>query len=441
MNFATVFRACSALRASPLALGLVLFYFSFSFSRDYEFTRGDIAYAPEIVSFVLDPTYALAYATACSLATWESGRIKRDGVWASAPVRSRYGIAAHALLPVLLLAWAMFVLPVVLGLIGEGVAFTRDCVPLLAMALFVAAAHCVIGFAIGLVVPRLIAAPLLAAGVFYSVASSASSGEWMWPRHVSGAFSSILSFGERTTWTALAPHFLFTGSIALGIAVLGVPLRNRRVRPVIPVIACAVALTGTLTAHNIAEDWGHTAPLSVGHADMKCAGAAPRVCVPAAGGADPDHARADAEAVFSELAAAGVRMTPPHTISDSVINGARSRPSTSDTWWIPLTTSQREATTRYQMLTQAVRFPCTRTTDEVASRSAMLWAAQHTGEEKRYLKGQREELAQFDNGDEVFALIKERVATVRRSSTAAQASWYQSELRRACGDARRAGDT
>ncbi|MFH9068670.1 hypothetical protein [Streptomyces alboflavus] len=441
MRFAALVRTSSALWAAPPALGLVLFYFHVSFSRDYEFTRGDIPYALETVSFVLDPLYALAYATASSLAAWESGRMNRAGVWASAPARSRHAIAAHTLLPVLVLAWAMLLFPVGLGLLSEGTALTPDCAPLLIMALFVAAAHGVIGFAVGLVVPRLVAPPLLAAGVFYGVASSASSGERMWPRHVSGAFSTVLSFGERTTWTALAPQFLFTGSIALGLALLGVTARNRGVRTAVPVLSCVVALTGTLAAYDIAEGWGHTAPLSVGHARMTCAGSAPRVCVPVAGGAEPAEVRAEAEAVVRELAAAGVRVTLPRTMSDSVVNGAHPRPSTGDIWWLPLTAGQRDATTRYQVLTRAVRFPCASTSDEVASRSAMLWAAGNTGEAKRYLTAQREELAQYDNGDEVFALIKERVATVRRASTAAQASWYRSELKRACGDAGRAGDT
>ncbi|MFD9886990.1 hypothetical protein ACFWZT_36640 [Streptomyces alboflavus] len=441
MRITALVRTCSALWAAPPALGLVLFYFYVSFSRDYEFTRGDIAYALEIVSFVLDPLYALAYATASCLAAWESGRTKRAGVWASAPARNRYAVAAQALLPVLVLAWSMLVLPVGLGLLGEGTAFTPDCVPLLSMALFVTAAHGVIGFAVGLVVPRLIAAPLLAMTVFYGVASSASSGEHMWPRHVSGAFSSVLAFGERTTWTALAPHFLFAGGIALGVALLGVTARNRAIRAAVPVIACGVALTGTLTAYGIAKDWGHTAPLSIGHARMTCVGSAPRVCVPAAGGAEPAKARADAEAVLTGLASAGVRVARPTTISDSVVNGVHPRPSTRSTWWLPLTTSQREATTRYQVLSQAVRFPCASTTDEVASRSATLWAAGNIGEQRRYLKGQREELAQFDNGAEVIALIQERVAKVRRSSAAAQASWYEGELARACGDTRRSGGT
>ncbi|WP_263972742.1 hypothetical protein [Streptomyces aureocirculatus] len=43
--------------------------------------------------------------------------------------------------------------------------------PLLSMSLFVTMAHCVIGFIAGQVVPRLIAAPLLTAGVFYAVSS------------------------------------------------------------------------------------------------------------------------------------------------------------------------------------------------------------------------------------------------------------------------------
>ncbi|NGO70879.1 hypothetical protein [Streptomyces boncukensis] len=442
MNLATRLRSHSALWASPLALGLVLYYFFRFFQDDYEVIKGEITYAPEIVSLALDPTYALAYAAASCLAAWESGRLKRDGVWAGAPARSRYRIAAHALFPVLVLAWAMLVLPVLLALAREGVAPTWACVPLPAMTLLVATAHCAIGFGVGAVVPRLLAAPLLAAGVFYGVASSASSGERLWPRHVLGQYSRVLTFGEHTTWTSLAPHVLFAGGLAAGVALLWVPARNRHLRSAVPALACAVALAGTLTAYSIAKDWGASAPVSVGHADLDCSGSTPRVCVPAAGHADPSEARTDAEAVLSELAAAGVRVKPPRTVSDNIVNGVHPRSSTKGTWWLPVTSSQRKGTTRYEVVKQAVHFPCKRTTDIVASRSAMLWASGTVGEGKRYLKWQRGEMLQFANGDKVLGLVEKRVAEVRRTSRAAQASWFRGELRRACGDgARPAGDS
>ncbi|WP_030569822.1 hypothetical protein [Streptomyces aureocirculatus] len=225
------------------------------------------------------------------------------------------------------------------------------------------------------------------------------------------------------------------------MALLGLAAQHHRFRIVVATMSCAVALAGTLTSYAIVKDWDHTAPLSIGHADMDCVGSAPRVCVPEAGGADAAQARADAVAVLRALAAAGARVTPPRTISDSVINGAYFRPSSSEIWWLPLTTSQRDATSRLQVLTQAVRFPCTVTTDEVAGRSAMLWAAKNTGQEKRFLKGQREELAQFEEGDDVIAVIKKRVAQVRHAPKAVQASWYQGELERACADVREESDT
>ncbi|MBQ1159668.1 tetratricopeptide repeat protein [Streptomyces sp. A73] len=130
MNLAKQLRLSSALWASPVALGITLFYFHVTFTNDYPHTKGEIDYAPEVVSFALSPASALAYAAASALAAWESGRLKESGVWAIAPSRSPYRVAGQVLLPVLLLAWLMLLIPVVGGLVREGIAPTLSSLPL-----------------------------------------------------------------------------------------------------------------------------------------------------------------------------------------------------------------------------------------------------------------------------------------------------------------------
>lgn len=432
MKLAKQLRLSSALWASPVALGVTLYYFYVIFDSDFAYSRGAIEYAPEVVSFALNPAAALAYAAAASLAAWESGRLRDSGVWAIAPYRSRYRIAAQALLPVMLLTWLMLLIPAIGGLLRENVTPTLPSFPLLATCMAVSAAHCVIGFAVGRVVPKLIAAPILAMGIFYIVAASASSGEAFWPRHLLGQYHGVLAFGTTLPFKALAPHILFAGGLAAGAAILWVRPRNHRNRLVVPAAALAVAVAGTTTAYAQVSSWGPATPLSVGHAELTCAGKAPRLCVPRAGRADPAEARADVTAVTEQLKQAGVKVDLPEAIQDNVINGNRSRASTKTTWWLPLTTSQRNNTTRYEALRLAVHFPCTHAKDEVFSRSAMLWAAEVTGQSEMYMKRQRAEADQFTNGDELLRAVQKRVTKVRARPHRKQAVWYRQELKRAC---------
>lgn len=439
MNLAKLLRISSALWASPVALGITLFYFYITFTNDYPHTRGEIAYAPEVVSFALNPASALAYAAAAALAAWESGRLNDSGVWATAPSRSPYRVAGQVLVPVLLLAWLMLFIPVIGGLVREGIAPTASCLPLLTMSMLVAAAHCVIGFAVGRVLPKLIAAPALAMAVFYTVAASASSGETFWPRHLLGEYHGVLAFGTTLPFEVLAPHVLFAGGIAAGAAILWVTPRTSRTRLIVPAAALAVALAGPATAYAQVHSWGAAAPLSVGQADLTCAGSKPKVCVPRAGGTDPTRARADVTAVVGKLRKAGVTVALPRSVHDNIVNGNHSRTSTEGTWWLPLTTSQRDHTTRFQALRQAVSFPCRQPHDEVNSRSAALWAAKVAGVSQSYLKWQRSEVQQFTNGDELLRVVQERVKKVRAEPSDRQAAWYGQELKRACSSSQDTG--
>ncbi|NSC21373.1 hypothetical protein FM076_09200 [Streptomyces albus subsp. chlorinus] len=432
MNLPKQLRISSALWASPVALGLTLFYFYVTFTDDYPNSRGEIDYAPEVVSFALNPASALAYAAAAALAAWESGRLTAGGVWAAAPARSPYHVAAQALFPVLLLSWLMLLIPVVGGLISEGVSPTLACLPLLGMSMFVTIAHCVIGFALGRAVPRLIAAPALAMAVFYAVAASASSGETFWPRHVLGEYHGVLAFGTTLPLKALAPHMIFAGGIAAGAAVLLTRPRSYRTRLALPAVAAVMAVAGPTAAYAQVSSWGASTPVSVGHAQMTCQGDKPEVCVPAAGSADPGRARADVVAVVADLARAGAVVRMPTTVQDSIINGNQSRSSTTRTWLLPLTSSQRHGTTRYETLSQAVRYPCPEPKEEVASRSVKLWAAQIAGVSRHYMKQQRAEINQIANGDELLRVVQKRVERVRAMPAERQAAWYRHELKRAC---------
>ncbi|MDT0345086.1 hypothetical protein [Streptomyces litchfieldiae] len=219
MKIPTRLRVGSALWAFPLVAGMAGFCFFESFVPDFRVHEDQPDYAPTVTSAVLASLSPMVYAATSSLAAWESGRLRRDGVWGLAPARRRFRVAMDAVLPVVLLAWLVIAAVVAMALVREGVAPSLPSLSLPALAISVALAHAVIGFVVGLVVPRLIAAPLLAVGVFYAIAASWSY-EPFWLRHISGRFPTDLMYGELPTLEAILPHLLFTGSIAAGLVLL-----------------------------------------------------------------------------------------------------------------------------------------------------------------------------------------------------------------------------
>lgn len=110
-------------------------------------------------------------------------------------------------------------------------------------------AHVVIGFAAGLHVRRLLAAPLVAVVTWVLVAFSVTSTTF-WYRHVSGERTDSLAFGEIVPFRSLVPHLLFTGSIAMAALLLWMPIRHVIIRAS---LATALALAGMSTAQGMVE--------------------------------------------------------------------------------------------------------------------------------------------------------------------------------------------
>ncbi|MEU0525994.1 hypothetical protein [Streptomyces niveus] len=430
MRGTTGLRLNSAIWTAPAALGLVLLYFFTGFLSDFRFIEDGLYDASTVTSYALSSVYAVTYAVASSLAAWESGRLVRDGVWRLAPARSQVHVAFNALLPVLLLAWSMLLLPVVLALARQDTMPTGGCLilPLLGMA--VATAHVIIGFLVGRVVPRLVATPVLAVLVFYGVAASWSR-EPFWLRHVSGQWPAELAFAELPTVEALLPHVLFIGSIALGAMLMWAHGQSALRRTAVLLAGVAVAVGGTWTSYAVARDWGPAPPLSTGHASVVCTGRAPEICLPEAAGIKGTSLRSDVVAVLNRLAQAGVAIRQPTKVSDDVLNGQSDRPSTRAVWWLPLTESHATGTTRFTVLRQAVALPCS-SPDPVAGRSAVLWAATVVGEGDAYVKWQSQELQQFSTGEQILDTAIERVTDAQALPPAEQAAWYAAEAGRAC---------
>ncbi|MEE1766039.1 MULTISPECIES: DUF7224 domain-containing protein [unclassified Streptomyces] len=426
MKFRTSWRSGCARWAFPFAAALSLFYYFIGNAKPPATALG---YAPTITSAPILTLYAFAYAFSMSLAAWESGRLRNAGIWSLAPARSRYRVAANTLLPVLITSWTILVLPTVLALAETTTLPTLDSLRLLSMALLLCIGHAVCGFAVGLRVSPVIAAPVLAVATWVAVAFT-----WTidppWIRHVSGQYATDMMFGEVPRLVSLLPPILLTGGIAAGAALLWSPLRSRIVRGL---LACSIAVAGPVAAYSIARDWSYNPPLLTGQAAARCLGEAPRICMPEVTAHRLPQVREDIESTLRALKSAGVT-TAPELITDRFMDGRFSVRSTTSTWHLSLTRGASNGTVRYQVVGAAVRFPCSRP-HLATARPALLWAAEVAGQGDAFRERMLQERdGTVDNSPEALARVEKVVSEVQRQSAEQQAKWYRSTIAEACGE-------
>ena len=423
MRLRTRLRAHSALWAAPLAMALTLLvYYTVSADPVAESSYG---YAPTLVAGPLSPLYPFAYALASALGAWEGNRLARVPVWRLAPTRSRYRVALDALWPAVLLVWLMLALPVVIALVQEGVAPTVESLRPLALAWLVAAAHTVIGFAVGLRVPDVVAAPVLAVVVFLLVATAVAVQIYWW-RHIAGRYPHIPEFGEAATWTSMAAHALPTCGIALALALLWLPLPHLGARVALSAVVGVACVVG---AYAMVKDWGAEPPVARGHAPMSCAGEKPEVCMPEATDDVLPAVRAKVAKVVGDLRKAGVDASPT-TVADSLPRGGGDTRSTANRWEVPLTEAERRGDLGYQVVRTAVRFPCA--APEPTNRRLVLgWAADKAGQSKTFARILAEDPSIEEKERQEFGAA---LGTILGQSEAEQKRWYTATIQQACAE-------
>ncbi|TJZ49471.1 hypothetical protein FCH28_24495 [Streptomyces piniterrae] len=423
MRFFLRFRSSSAAWGALFAIPLTLFYYFVTVSRLID---DDLHYAPTAVSYALTPMYAFAYAVASCLGAWESGRLESGGVWALAPARSRYRVAADVLLPVACISSLMVVLPAVLALVESGAVPTIGSLGPLALAVILCCAHAVIGFGVGKVVPRSIAAPILAVAVWILVAFSRSILPY-WPRHISGQFSSRLMFGEEATLASLLPHLLFTGGIGVAVAALWLPLRHGLVR--VP-LAAVTAIASMVGATNIVSDWDHDPPLAIGRGAMRCTGSAPVVCMPEEKSTRLNAVHRAAVSVLSDFKAAGVDRSPTK-ITDSINNGRFTVRSTPEVWQLRLSSAAASGRVRYLLTGAAISWPCSRP-DPVIAGAVSAWAAKTTGEETAWRHQNGQERDPASQAARIRTASKNLLDAALAKPAPEQARWFEQSRIQAC---------
>ncbi|MFH9726931.1 hypothetical protein ACH4M4_28795 [Streptomyces sp. NPDC017254] len=453
MKFRALLRSSAALWTAPVWGGIVAFYFFYAlhFEDSYEEVIGGPLWAAEQVALALNYFYAFAYGITLGLATWEGGRLKRDRVWDLAPSRARWRVAGQALAPAVGAGWAILLLPVGMRLVETRLVPTPTALLPLVMGMGIVCAYAVVGCVLGHLAPREIAAPVGAVAAYYMINKSSAYSDPLWPRHLSGQLDTSVAFGERYSLATVLLPFLVATAVAVAVAAWWNPAPRRLP---LRLLATAATVTTLVLSARTASGWGIAdGPVSAGHAPVRCAGEAPRVCMAETGGAVErlDDVRSEVVESLEKLEAAGVNVSVPSTVTDGLLyERASTRPrSTTSTWWLPLTAQAetagpdgRIAGIRYAVLLGSVTFPCsfpatitpgTRTAWIINRDAAMLWAAYTVDAQDPYLRWRSGEYAQFANGAEVLAKVKERAAKGRALPTAAQrTAWFEQEKAKAC---------
>ncbi|EFL24282.1 PE-PGRS family protein [Streptomyces himastatinicus ATCC 53653] len=450
MKLRTRLLTSSALWSAPLWLGITVFFYI----RGLHAPNGGLTYlkrdpdqywAPSVVAAAVDFFYSLSYAIAAGLGAWEGGRLKQDGVWGLAPARSRYHIAAQVLVPVVVVGSLLLVVPAAVALAEFGVAPTVPSVLPVLAGILIVCAYAVIGFAVGSLAPRSIAAPLLTALVWYLVAWSVTYSDPAWPRYVFGQGQEV-GYGQVLSPEALAIPVLFAGSVAGVVAVWwvrsGPPLVRTALRTAMAA-GCAFAMTFCASTTN---DWLTGTPSSYGTAAETCAGRQPRVCMARDGGAANRIGEVRRALVSSSAALrnAGVEVSMPARVRDAL--GQRGKASTEKVWWLPLTKQAGKGGggmpyVRYAVVLAAVEFPCrlpssfgeAKTMDYIVNAdAAKLWAAYVAGAQRPFLAWRKSQYIEIENADEVLAKVKERARAARELPPEEQSAWYDAERAKAC---------
>ncbi|MEU3597343.1 hypothetical protein ABZ714_01205 [Streptomyces sp. NPDC006798] len=244
---------------------------------------------------------AIAPAVAAT-AAWEAGRQRLLGTVRDSAARGPVRRFLRAAAPVLALQLALSVAALFLARVTVGV-WPGEATGLLALAhlFLLPAGWLVIGWALGNLMPRGLAAPLAAVGCWVWLAVPQATGN-PYIRHLGGSVDTRSSVTDVQEPAAYTVPWL----VVAGFAIAAVALAGARRRPWLAPVALAVAAAGFLTGRALVLDWGYQVPTKPRDITLHCVGAEPRVCVP------PEYAyravslRIELLTPLDELTAAGV---------------------------------------------------------------------------------------------------------------------------------------
>ena len=233
---------------SWLALPMVLL--AAIFAWNYQPTTSD----PYAMALTAAGTITLAFvAPICAaLGAWEGSRFRRAAWWQAPHVRSGAVIAAWSTGPVIIAGSVAVTLAVMLQLTRAGL-FVPDA-RLLALTVLVIAAHTMLGFAAGLWVSVVIAAPAMLIVSFLWMAFLATI-EPLWVRHLNGSLATCCGLQQDLAPAALAAASLVAVGMIASALLLIAQQRWSLVRGGIAVVVLAVGFAaGSAIASPLGPD-------------------------------------------------------------------------------------------------------------------------------------------------------------------------------------------
>lgn len=209
---------------------------------------------PYAIALSAAGTIALAFvAPICAaLGAWEGARFRRAAWWGMPHVRSRAAIAAWSAAPVIVAGSIAVTVASMLQLTKSGL-FVPD-VRLLALTVAVISAHTLLGFAAGLWVPVVIAAP---AALILSFLWMAFPGamEPLWLRHLNGSLSTCCQLAQDLAPAAVLAALLVAAGMVAAALLLIAQQAWSRVRGALSIVPLVIALAaGSVIASPLGPD-------------------------------------------------------------------------------------------------------------------------------------------------------------------------------------------
>ncbi|MGW3679798.1 DUF7224 domain-containing protein [Streptomyces prasinus] len=234
-------------------------------------------------------------------AAWEAGRHRMLGALRATAHRSVIRQLLRAAAPLLLLLGVLVIGAVVM--VYDAARVLPQGAGLLAVAhlIVLSCGWLVIGWCVGLVMPKSIASPVVAIGCWVWLSwPHATANPWV--RHLGGFIDGLSSVTDTRSPSVYFVPWGVTAALALAFwALASIPRRAW---------GAAVALTTImltlLTGRALVSDWGFRHPTSPRITTMTCAGDAPRVCVPPEYAPYATHLWKDVLAPIGKLREAGV---------------------------------------------------------------------------------------------------------------------------------------
>ncbi|MGW2183941.1 DUF7224 domain-containing protein [Streptomyces sp. NPDC001732] len=234
-------------------------------------------------------------------AAWEAGRHRLLGALSTTGQRSAVRQLLRAVTPVLILliilvAGALIVAYQAVGVFPGGAGWLA-----VAHLVVLSLGWLVIGWCLGLIMPRSIAAPAAGIGCWAWLSMPhAMSNPWV--RHLGGFID-----GPSTVTDVLAPAvYLVPWGVVAGLALAFWILARMRQRALAVAIAVVMTVVTFIAGRAFVIDWGYQNPTNPRSVAMTCTGQAPRVCVPPEYEPYAQQLRQDALAPIKQLKDAGI---------------------------------------------------------------------------------------------------------------------------------------